>query len=164
MSRYSFIKKAVKDFNSNNTDKKHISVIGVLKPLSVGSITNILNCKPIELSNKINYQLSRITELMTELQEKISNPKYEKVKKNNEFELRVVRQAYVIHRAYFTKLMYFRGKGIIKNPRSLENLQTMYKRQLFILSQNYKKTKIMSSVPPETSNLNSNDNTQIPED
>ena len=101
---------------------------------------------------------------MTELQEKISNPKYEKVKKNNEFELRVVRQAYVIHRAYFTKLMYFRGKGIIKNPRSLENLQTMYKRQLFILSQNYKKTKIMSSVPPETSNLNSNDNTQIPED
>ena len=164
MCRYSFIKKAVKDFNSNNTDKKHISVIGVLKPLSVGSITNILNCKPIELSNKINYQLSRITELMTELQEKISNPKYEKVKKNNEFELRVVRQAYVIHRAYFTKLMYFRGKGIIKNPRSLENLQTMYKRQLFILSQNYKKTKIMSSVPPETSNLNSNDNTQIPED
>ena len=164
MSKYSFIKKTVEDFNSNNTERKHISVVGVLKPLSIGSMTKILNCKPIELTNKINYQLSRITDLISEIQYKISNPKYEKVKKNNEFELRVVRQAYAIHRAYFMKLLYFKGRSVIKNPRSLEVLQTMYKRQLFILNQNYKKTKLMSGIPPEVSNLNSNDNTQIPED
>ena len=164
MREYSFIIEALNNINFNNTERKHISVIGVLKPLSIGSMTKILNCKPIELTNKINYQLTRITDLMSELQYKISNPKYEKVKKNNEFELRVVRQAYTIHRAYFMKLLYFKGRSIIKNPRTLETLQAMYRRQLFILNQNYKKEKIMSGVPTEVSNLNSNDNTQIPED
>jgi len=169
MREYSFLIEALNNTNNSlgiptnpNNQAKHISVIGVLKPLSIGSISKLIQCKPIELTNKINYQLNRVNTLITDLQFKISNPKYEKVKQNNEFELRVVRSAYAIHRAYFTKLLYFKSRGIIKNPAKLEMLQSGYKRQLFLLSQNYKKSKLTSSM--EINRLKANDDTQIPQD
>jgi len=160
--KYSFLTEFINNPQQENGERKHISVVGVLKPLSIGSISKLVQCKPIELRNKINYQLSRITQLMTDIQFKISNPKYEKVKRNNEFELQVVRSAYAIHRAYFTRLIYFKGRGLIRNPARLEMLQSTYKRQLFLLNQNYKKSKLQSDMA--INQLKANDDTQIPED
>jgi hypothetical protein len=59
-------------------ERPHISVTGVLKPLSIGSITNLIKSEPIYVQNKVTYQLARINNLISDIQYQINNPKYEK--------------------------------------------------------------------------------------
>lgn len=126
----------------NSTERPHISVSGVLKPLSIGNITNLIKAEPTYVINKINYQLSRISNLISDLQAQINDPKYEKVKQNNNTELRFVRDAQIIHTSYFRRIINLKKSGRLRNIVIINRLEMLYKKQLFSLSQRYKKFKL----------------------
>jgi hypothetical protein len=123
-------------------ERPHISVTGVLKPLSIGSITNLIKSEPIYVQNKVTYQLARINNLISDIQYQINNPKYEKVKQNNSTELRFVRDAQTIHASYFRRILNLKKSGRLKNIAIINRLEMLYKKNLFTLSQKYKKFKL----------------------
>lgn len=123
-------------------ERPHISVSGILKPLSIGSLTNIVKAPIIYIQKKVNYQLNRINNLISQLQQKINNPKYEKVQENNKFELAIVRRAFNIHNGYFTKVLMVKKSGRLTDIKYISRMEMLYKKQLFVLSQQYKKNKI----------------------
>jgi hypothetical protein len=139
----------------NQFERPHISVTGILKPLSIGSLTNIVKAPLIYIQKKVNYQISRINNLISELQQRINNPKYEKVQENNKFELDIVRQAFVIHNGYFRKILTIKRSGRLKNVAYISRMETLYKRQLFTLSQKYKKYKLQQRMTIQQAQNNS---------
>lgn len=156
MKKYTFI---TEDYNINDTERPHISVSGILKPLSIGSLTNMVKAPLIYIQKKVNYQISRISNLISELQQKINNPKYEKVQENNKFELSIVRQAFNIHNGYFRKVLAIKKSGKLNNIKYISRMEILYKRQLFILSQKYKKYKLKQRmVLQQASNIESQPN------
>jgi hypothetical protein len=136
--KYNFL---LEEFSINN-ETPHISVSGMLKPLSIGSLTNIIKAPLLYTQKKVQYQIGRINKLISELQQKINNPKYEKVQENNKFELSIVRQAFNIHNGYFSKILLIKKSGRLNNIKYINRMEMVYKRQLFILSQKYKKYKL----------------------
>ena len=134
-SQYNFLQ-------SQNGTVKQLSMMGVLKPLSIGSITNICNQDINFIRIKINNQLARINDLEKRISFQLNNPKYEKVKTKNALDLQFLKRCKQIHRDYFNKILYYRNKTFNPNVTFIATMQTSYRNMLFELNQQYSKMKL----------------------
>ena len=126
----------------SNNNVKQLSMMGVLKPLSIGSITNICNQDVNFLRAKIKNQLARITNLEKRITFQLNNPKYQKVKTKNALDLKILKQCEQIHRNYFNKILYYRNKTLNPNIMFIVTIQKSYRSMLFDLNQQYLKIKL----------------------
>lgn len=143
---YSFIKQNIgnnANSNANNTNSvKQLSMTGVLKPLSIGSVTNICNQDVPFLKRKINNQLLRVKDLEKRIIYQLNNPKYLKVKTRNQLDLKILKRCEQIHRDYFNKIIYYRNKTLNPNIIFINTIQRSYRNMLFELNQEYLKIKL----------------------
>jgi len=128
--------------NYNNGAVRQLSMTGILKPLSIGTITSIAKQDPIFLRRKIGGQLNRIKLLEINLTKQFNDPKYLKVQQKNKIDLNFLKDAEKIHRNYFEKVLYYREKTSNPNLVYLNKLQISYKNALFTLNQNYQRVKL----------------------
>ena len=128
--------------NQRSMTQKRLSIAGVLKPLSIGSISSIANSDPHVLKVKIQYQLQRLEQLRNTLTEQVNNPKYIKVKQRNIVDLKMLQSCTQIHRAYFNRVLYYRNKTMNADVNELNIMFKQYEMQLFTLGQQYRKIKL----------------------
>ena len=136
---YSFTKQQQE---LKNNAVKQLSMNGVLKPLSIGSVTNICNQDVQFLKAKINNQLTRIKNLEKNITFQLNNPKYLKVRTKNQLDLKILKRCEQIHRDYFNKILYYRNKTLNPNVVYINTIQQSYRMMLFELNQQYLKLKL----------------------
>lgn len=130
------------NFLIQNDGVKQLSMTGVLKPLSIGSITNICNQDIPFLKRKINNQLLRVKDLEKRIIFQLNNPNYQKVRSKNQLDLKILKQCEQIHRNYFNKILYYRNKTMNPNIMFINTMQQSYRNMLFELNQEYLKIRL----------------------
>ena len=136
--KYSF----VRNINIQNDGYRRLTLTGILKPLSIGTINNIIKQDSNYLRRKINYQLSRIHMLEMDLTQQINNPKYIKVQQKNKIDLQFLKDAERIHKLYYNKILYYKNKTFNMNVSLINTMQRTYQNMLFDLNQKYQKVKL----------------------
>lgn len=155
MTPYSLNNKREMSPNDNRTSG--LSVAGVMKPLSIGSLTSITSQTKYTISEKIKRQLFRVNKLQIKIRNQMLNPKYEAVKRKNEIDLKAVQSAYNVHYEYFSKVMKWKSQGVFKNQLRLKLLQEQYRKKLFLLNQSYQRECLQLKnveIPNTTPNNN----------
>ncbi len=136
---YNFVKQQQ---DQKNNAVKQLSMTGVLKPLSIGSVTNICKQDVHFLRAKINNQLNRIKILEKNITFQLNNPKYLKVRTKNQLDLKILKKCEQIHRDYFNKILYYRNKTLNPNVVYINTIQQSYRMMLFELNQEYLRIKL----------------------
>lgn len=135
MESYNFLRQR---FDNNRS----LSITSALKPLSIGSVSNIVSNDILLLRNKINSQLTRLNNLQKKTTYQINNPKYIKTQQKNKIDLKFLNQAISIHKKYYSDLLYQKNKFKNLDVNFVQQLSKVYSNKLFLLNQQYQKTKL----------------------